>query len=250
MTRRAFERRMEELGQGFDPAGQGVRERWGAEMQAFYEQSGIGARVGFGSSPAVLVVDMQVGLNDPAYRVGADQTPAVEAIAELLPHARQQNVPVLYVRTGYLPDGRDGGMFMQKIPGLIELQLDDRTYEIDPRIAPEAGDLVVAKKYASAFFQTNLPSLLVARGIDTIILTGCSTSGCIRAAAIDGVSHGYRIVVPLECVSDRAEGPHWANLFDIDAKYGDVVELAEAIAYLDGLPADPGTRRAAAPQGR
>ena len=105
---------------------------------------------------------------------------------------------------------------------------------------------MLTKKYASAFLETGLPSMLVTRGIDTLILTGCSTSGCIRATAVDGVSRGYRVIVPEEAVSDQADGPHYANLFDIDAKYGDVVSLAEALDYLRGLPADPARRPAAA----
>jgi maleamate amidohydrolase len=216
------------------------------ETGAFYAERGIGGRVGYGQHPAVLIVDMQVGLDDPAYKVGADQTPAVEAIASLLPSARARGVPIIYARTGYRPDGRDGGLFLEKIPALIELVTDSPAFEIDPRLAPEEDDFVVHKKFASAFFQTNLPSLLVAEGIDTIILTGCSTSGCIRAAAIDGISHGYRMILPEECISDRAEGPHRANLFDINAKYGDVVPLDEVLAYLDQLPASAEERRAAA----
>ena len=202
----------------------------------FYEERGIGGRVGYGRRPAVLVVDMQVGLDDPASKVGADQTPAVEAISSLLPIARSNDVPIIFIRTGYRADGRDGGLFLKKIPALIELQLDSPAVDVDPRLEPREGDIVITKKFASAFFQTNLPSLLIAEDIDTIILTGCSTSGCIRAAAIDGISHGYRMILPEECISDRAEGPHRANLFDINAKYGDVVPLAEVIGYIEGLP--------------
>jgi maleamate amidohydrolase len=216
------------------------------ETQAFYEERGFGSRVGYGHHPAVLIVDMQVALDDPSYRVGADQTPAVEAIASLLPVARERGVPIIYVRTGYRPDGRDGGLFIKKIPALIDLQTDSPAFEIDPRLAPEDGDFVVDKKFSSAFFQTNLPSLLVAEGIDTIILTGCSTSGCIRAAAIDGISNGYRMILPEECISDRAEGPHRANLFDINAKYGDVVPLDEVVTYLEQLAVSHEERRAAA----
>ena len=206
------------------------------ETGTFYETRGIGGRVGYGRRPAVLVVDMQVGLDDPAYKVGADQTPAVEAIASLLPVARENDVPIIFVRTGYRPDGRDGGLFVKKIPGLLELQLDTPAVDIDPRLEPREDDILVTKKFASAFFQTNLPSVLMAEDVDTIILTGCSTSGCIRAAAIDGISNGYRMILPEECISDRAEGPHRANLFDINAKYGDVVPLAEVVEYLEGLP--------------
>ena len=136
---------------------------------------------------------------------------------------------------------------MTKIPALLELQLDDpAATELDLRLAPVEGEIVFTKKYASAFFETGLSSMLVAAGIDTLILTGCSTSGCIRATAVDGVSHGYRVIVPEEAVSDRAEGPHYANLFDINAKYGDVVPLAEVLEYLRRLPADPGRQRLAA----
>ncbi|MEZ5099882.1 MAG: isochorismatase family protein [Thermoleophilia bacterium] len=245
-----FKERMEQLGQGFDASTQGIGERWGDETQALYASRGIGAAVGMGQNPAVLVIDMAIAFNDPSYKVGGDQTPAVEAIAELLPVAREKQVPVIFFTTAYDPEGKEAGVFGKKIPALLELQLGDRGVEIDPRLEPRAGEIVITKKYASAFFQTNLPSLLVTQGIDTVILTGCSTSGCVRAASIDGVSHGYRVILPLECVSDRAEGPHWANLFDINAKYGDVLPLADVIEQLRALPDDPAERRIAAAAAR
>jgi nicotinamidase-related amidase len=241
---------MEELGKGFDPNSQDVSERWGAETLALYRERGIGARTGFGHHPALLVIDMAIAFNDPSYKVGGDQTPAIEAIARLLPVARAAEIPVYFSTTAYHPDGRDAGIFGEKVPALLELQLGDRGVEIDPRLAPAEGEIVITKKFASCFFQTNLPSLLVYEGIDTVILTGCSTSGCVRAAALDGVSHGYRVVVPQECVADRAEGPHWANLFDIDAKYGDVMPLDEVIAAIEALPASRSERRLAAAAGR
>ncbi len=216
------------------------------ETAEFYAERGIGKRIGFGHNPAVLVIDMAVAFNDPAYKVGGDQTPTVEAIQRLLPAARERDVPVIFFTTAYDPEGREAGMFGKKVPALLELQLGSPGVEIDPRLAPEDDEIVITKKYASAFFQTNLASLLVTEGIDTIILTGCSTSGCIRAASIDGVSHGYRVIVPEECVSDRAQGPHEANLFDINAKYGDVLPLGEVIDYVEGLPQDAAERRVAA----
>lgn len=242
-----LQRRMDELGEGFDPSTQGIEARWGAETEQFYRELGFATRVGYGDNPAVLAIDMARAFCDPSYRVGCDQTPAVKAIAQVLAAARERGAPVFFTTVAYLPDGRDGGWFVKKIPALLELQLDDpAAREIDARIAPVEGELVIAKKYPSAFFQTNLSSLLVAEGIDTLILTGCSTSGCVRATAIDGVSHGYRVIVPEEAVSDRAEGPHYANLFDINAKYGDVVPLAEVLDYLRRLPADARRRRLAA----
>jgi nicotinamidase-related amidase len=228
---------MDELGKGFDPASQVVGERWGAETLELYRARGIGARTGFGQSPALLVIDMAVAFNDPSYKVGGDQSSAIEAIARLLPVARAAEVPVFFSTTAYHPDGKDAGIFGEKVPALLELQLGDPGVEIDPRLAPDEGEIVITKKFASCFFQTNLASLLVYEGIDTVILTGCSTSGCVRAAALDAVSHGYRVIVPQECVADRAEGPHWANLFDIDAKYGDVMRLDDVIAAIEQLPA-------------
>ena len=130
----------------------------------------------------------------------------------------------------------------------MELQLSDpNCLEVDERIAPVEGEVVYCKKYPSAFFQTHLSSMLVSQGVDTLILTGCATSGCVRATAIDGISNGYRVVVPREAVGDRAQGPHEANLFDMAAKMADVIPLAEAIDYVDGLPASRGSRVGAAP---
>lgn len=184
---------------------------------------------------------------DPAVRVGADQTSAVEAIARLLLPARAQGVPVFFTTVAYRRDGRDGGVFVEKIPALRELLVDDpQATEIDARIAPLEDEIVLVKKYPSAFFHTHLISLLVVDRIDTLIVTGCSTSGCIRATAVDAVSYGYRVVVPEEAVADRWQAPHEANLFDIDAKYGDVLPVAEVITYLEKLPEPVRPRRAAA----
>lgn len=245
-----FKERMEELGGNFDAASGELSMRWGDTTQELYADRGIGGRVGFGHHPALLVIDMAVAFCDPTYRVGADQTAAIEAIAELLIVTREQRVPTFFFTTAYYPDGRDAGIFGKKVPALLDLHLGDRGVEIDPRLEPRDSELLITKKHASCFFQTNLLSLLIAEGIDTVILTGCSTSGCVRAAAIDGVSNGYRVIVPQECVSDRAEGPHWANLFDINAKYGDVMPLAAVIESVRALPADVAARQLTASSAR
>ena len=212
--------------------------------------AGFGTRIGFGERPALLVVDMARAFCDPSFRVGADQTPAVEAIAELLPPARERGVPVYYTTVAYLPSGVDGGTFVRKIPALRDLLVDDpAATEIDARIAPVEGEVVLVKKYPSAFFHTHLLSMLIGDRVDTVIVTGCSTSGCIRATVVDAVSYGYRVAVPEEAVSDRWPEPHAANLFDIDAKYGDVVPLAEALGYLRALPPVGPPRLAAAASG-
>jgi maleamate amidohydrolase len=149
----------------------------GAETEEFYAARGFGNRIGYGERPALLVIDMSRALCDPSHKLGGDQTPTVEAIARLLAASRAAAVPVYYTTVAYRPDGQDGSLFVRKIPSLLELRLDDpASTEIDSRIAPVDGEVVVEKKYPSAFFGTSLASMLVARGIDTLILTGCSTS--------------------------------------------------------------------------
>jgi maleamate amidohydrolase len=213
-----------------------LSDAWNEETGELYRRRGFGTRIGWGERPALIVIDMSRAFCDPSYKVGSDQTPTLDAIAELLAAARNARTPVYYTTTAYLPDGRDGGVFVEKIPPLLELQLDDpATSEFPAQIAPADDDTIVQKKYPSAFFGTSLAPMLAARGIDTVILTGCTTSGCVRATAIDAVSSGYRVIVPEEAVSDRAPGPHAANLFDIDAKYGDVVPLADAVGHLVSL---------------
>lgn len=220
----------------------------GADQRGDFYASSSGHRVGFGERPAVVVIDMTKAFTDPSYRVGCDQTKELAAIAELLAAARRRNVPVFFTQIAYLPDGSDGGVFVRKVPALIDLQLSDpNCLEIDERIAPVEGEVVLMKKYPSAFFQTHLPSMLVSQGVDTLILAGCSTSGCVRATAVDGMSSGYRVVIPREAVGDRAQGPHDANLFDLAAKTADVLPLAEVTAHLDSLPPSRGSREGAAP---
>ena len=129
----------------------------------------------------------------------------------------------------------DGGLWPEKAPSLLELKLGSDLVELDPRIRRAPEDLLLIKKYASAFLGTPLSATLVTRGVDTLIVTGCTTSGCVRASVVDALSHGFRPIIPHEAVGDRAEEPHEANLFDMDSKYGDVVSLADALAYLEEL---------------
>jgi nicotinamidase-related amidase len=190
--------------------------------------------VGFGERPAVLVVDFVRAYTTPgAPLYAAPGVPdAVRASVPLLAAARQAGVPVIYTTVSYAPDGRDGGQFVRKVPALLQLTHGSPLAQIVEELPPAPGDLVIEKKYASAFFGTHLAATLTADRIDTVIMVGCSTSGCIRASAVDGMQYGFRVIVPRECVGDRAPGPHEANLFDIDGKYGDVVSATEAITYL------------------
>lgn len=202
-----------------------------------YREQQFGGRVGFGARPAVLVVDFFYGCTDPAYLGGGSVGDAVDQTAALLPATRAARAPVIYTVTQYRPDGLDAGLFGVKVPLLKLLQEGSKAVEIDSRVAPERGDHVIVKKMASAFFGTSLQGLLTSLGRDTVIVTGCTTSGCVRASVVDACSGGYRVIVPRECVGDRASGPHEASLFDMDAKYADVVAAADVLRYLEGLHA-------------
>ncbi len=190
-------------------------------------------RLGFGRRPAVLVVDFVNAYTTPGAALFApDVVQAVRETAPLLALAREKAAPVIYTRVLYSRSGRDGGIFVQKVPVLRMMVEGEPLAEITPELPPAAEDVILIKQYASAFFGTSLAAMLTALGVDTLILTGCSTSGCVRATAVDGMQHGFRVIVPRECVADRHPGPHEANLFDIDSKYGDVVHKAEVMAYL------------------
>lgn len=192
--------------------------------------------VGFGARPALLVIDFMRAYTDESSPFFAQGV--VEAVAEtvgLLQAARANAIPVLHTRVEFHPSGVDGGLFVKKVPALRKLVADEPLGEIDPLVAPHEGELVIVKNYASSFFGTSLAATLTSLGIDTLILAGCSTSGCIRASAIDGMQNGFRVIVPRECVGDRHREPHDSNLFDINAKYGDVVSRADVTAYLETL---------------
>jgi nicotinamidase-related amidase len=150
--------------------------------------------------------------------------------------ARARGLPVVFTTIGYGPDLKDGGLWLQKVPALGELQVGGRWVAIDPRLEPREDEPVVLKKGASGFFGTNLASILLTQGVDSVVLCGATTSGCIRATAVDLLQYGWPTLVPRECVGDRAQAPHEANLFDIQAKYADVVSVDEALEFLEGVP--------------
>ena len=195
---------------------------------------------GYGNRPAVLVIDfIRAYTTEGAPFFGQGVVDAVAHSVPLLEAARKARVPVIYTKVLYHPSGIDGGLFVKKVPALRMLVEGEPLAEIDPSIAPEPEDLVIIKNYPSPFFGTSLNSTLMGLGIDTVILIGCSTSGCVRAGAIDAIQYGYRVVVPRDCVGDRHDGPHDANLFDINAKYGDVVSTEDVIGYLGTIGAQP-----------
>ncbi len=205
------------------------------QARKVYAKARIGESVTLGSRPAVLVVDFSCGFTDSGCTLGADMTPAVEATRQLLDAARAKGLPVVFTTIGYEPSLKDGGLWLQKVPALAELQIGGRWVDIDPRLDPRDDETIVLKKGASAFFGTNLASILVSQQVDSVILCGATTSGCVRASAIDLLQYGFPTIVPRECVADRAQAPHDANLFDIDAKYADVVSLDEALDYVESV---------------
>lgn len=197
---------------------------------------GFHGRAGFGSRPALIVVDVSVGFTDPASPLVCDLESVVDAIRGLLEEARRAELPVIYTTVSYDEgDRRTAAAFIDKVPVLKTLAAGSRWVEIDPRIAPLPAEPVLNKLFASAFFGTPLASFLAANGCDSLIVTGASTSGCVRATVVDALQHGYRPVVPREAVGDRNPAAHKANLHDIDAKYGDVVAVDEVLAYLGEL---------------
>lgn len=202
-----------------------------------YAQAGLGQAVTMGTRPCVLVIDFSCGFTDPECPLGADMTAEVTATRRLLDAARARNLPVVFTTIGFEPSLKDGGLWMQKAPSLAALQLGGKWVEIDPRLDLQPGEIVVMKKGASGFFGTNLASILVSQRVDSVILCGATTSGCVRATSIDLLQYGWPTMVPRECVGDRAQAPHEANLFDIQAKYADVVSLEDALGYLEGLTA-------------
>lgn len=185
--------------------------------------------------PCLLVVDFSYGFTDPESPLGCDADKALEATARLLAAARELDVPRVFTRIEYDDAGREAAAaFLEKMPSLGILTPGSRWAEIDAAVAPAPGEPVLAKRFASGFFGTDLAALLADRGCDGVIVTGASTSGCVRATVVDALQHGYRVLVPREAVADRARSPHEAALFDIEAKYGHVVGVGDALAVLRG----------------
>lgn len=198
-----------------------------------YRERGFGGRQGAGKRPCLTVIDMNYGFTDPESPLHCETDGAVDAIAQLLAAARESEIPVVFTTLEYDEGAkRVAEAFIAKSPGLLLLAPGTRWPRIDERIAPRDGEPVLSKLFASAFFGTALGSLLASHGCDTVVVTGASTSGCVRATAVDALQHGYRVLVPREAVADRAQGAHDATLTDIDAKYGDVIGLDETLAIL------------------
>jgi maleamate amidohydrolase len=203
---------------------------------AVIRPAGFHGRAGFGRRPARIVVDVNVGFTDPASPLVCDLDGVVEAIRALLEAFRRAGLSVVFTTVAYDEAAKKrAAVFIEKVPALLTLEAGSRWTEIDPRIAPEPGEPVLTKLFASAFFETPLAAILDDTGCDTVVIAGASTSGCVRATVVDALQHGYRVVVPREAVGDRNPSAHEANLYDIDAKYGDVVAVEDVIAHVGAL---------------
>jgi nicotinamidase-related amidase len=194
-------------------------------------------RFGFGRVPALVVVDFACGWTDDAYAGGSRRLDSpVEATRRLLEAVRVRTVPVIYTTSPWRPHGGDQPFKSAADRSVGFRPWDERACSIDDRVAPQPGDLVLQKENASAFFGTHLAPYLIGHGVDTLLITGCSTSACIRATATDAKSYRFRPIIVRDCVGDRSPVAHEWTLFDIQARFADVVSLDEALAYVSGLP--------------
>jgi len=199
---------------------------------------GFGGSLEFGAKPAVISIDLMRCYFDPASSFCLPSEDCLESSARVIAVARRLGVPVIHTRVVFGADGIDGGVFLQKIPALRGLIGDVAMNEIMPNVKPLSDELVIVKQYASAFFGTSLSSTLRTMGVDTVLILGVTTSGCIRATAVDAVQLGFIPIVVRESVDDRGPAPHEANLFDLQAKYAEVLSEGEAIANMEKIARD------------
>ena len=203
-------------------------------LQDNYARGGFGQSMPWGRRPALLVIDFVRAYLVPGSPLYAGVEQARADCETLLRAARRAGIPVLHTRVEFQPGGRDGGVFFRKLPALacFEAGRHPELAAFAEGLEPAAGETVITKQYASAFFGTSLASTLTALGVDTLLIAGLSTSGCVRASAVDACQHGFVPVVVREAVGDRAPGPHEANLFDLQAKYAEVAPLATVLEYI------------------
>ncbi|MEL6293257.1 MAG: isochorismatase family protein [Pseudomonadota bacterium] len=204
-----------------------------------YARAGYHAAQRRGQRPALLLIDFAKAYFDPdapLYGGEGCQT-ALENAARLAPVARAAGIPVILTEVKYQPGGADGGAFYAKVPALSCFDAGQETQQLAPPLTLEPGDILISKQYPSAFFGTSLDATLRWLKVDTLLLAGVTTSGCVRATCIDSISYGFVTLVIEDAVGDRAEEPHRANLFDMSAKYADLVSTDGAISYFQEISA-------------
>jgi maleamate amidohydrolase len=199
-----------------------------------YRKQGMGQTVGLGARPALVTVDFVLGFTDPEHFGGGNIKPAVQSTVGLLAFARRYKWPIAHTRVVYADDGSDIGVFATKAAGLRKLTETSPLSQIVEELAPDPGEFIVRKRQASAFFGTDFAAWLTFRSADTLIVTGCTTSGCVRATVVDAVGYNFRTIVATDCVGDRAIGPHEANLFDMGQKYADLMPSDDIMTFYAG----------------
>ena len=205
------------------------------DLDKDYTEAGFGRTLTFGKRPALIIIDFVVAYLDKESPLYAGVEDALASTIRVLDAARAAGVPVIFTNVAFTPGGADGGVFFRKVGALKCFEQGSALGAFAEGLAPREGELVVTKQYASAFFGTTLAATLTALGVDTTILTGVSTSGCVRATGVDAIQHGFIPIVVRDAVGDRDPRPHEANLFDLQAKYAEVRSEAEVAAYLESV---------------
>lgn len=204
-------------------------------QQQVYDAAGFGRPVERGSRPAIVVVDFTYGFTDPQYPTAADMSAQIAATRKLTDLARARGFPVIYTVIAYHPGELDKLPWLKKATGMAALVEGSRLVQVDAATGIQPGDAVVTKKGASAFFGSTLGALLSGAGVDTVVVTGATTSGCVRATVVDAVQSGFTVLVPRDCCADRAQAPHDANLYDMQQKYADVTDSDDILDWLQSF---------------
>jgi maleamate amidohydrolase len=200
---------------------------------ALSARADMGHTIGFGQRPALVIVDFIRAFTDPDMPLGAELDAELEQTGRVLDEARARRLPIFFTTVAYDdPDLADAGVWVLKIRSQVTLRAGSPNVELDPRLRRMDGEPLLRKKYASAFFGTDLLARLNETGVDTLLVAGCTTSGCVRATAVDGLQNGFRVMVIREAVGDRARAAHEQSLLDLHAKYADVVAVDEVLSYL------------------
>jgi nicotinamidase-related amidase len=205
----------------------------GKDDEEFFRQRGFGVKIGFGERPALIVIDMILGFTDASMPLGAPLESQIAAQKPMIDIAHERGIPVIFSTVIYEEhDLKDAGLWGIKMKGTQTLKAGTEAIKVDPRMGMKPTDSLLVKKYASCFFGTDLVPRLLNQRVDTLIITGCTTSGCVRATAVDAVQSGFRPMVVREAVGDRSSAAHEQSLFDLNAKYADVVGLDETLQYM------------------
>ena len=206
-----------------------------ADLDGDYKSAGFGRSLAFGKKPALVIVDFVRAYIEEGSPLYANCAPAFESAKRVLAGARKAGIPVIFTGVEYTPGGIDGGVFFRKVGALKVFEKGSRLAEYCDGMEPQPGEILLLKQYASAFFGTSLAATLTSQGVDTVIITGVSTSGCVRATALDACQYGFIPFVVRDAVGDRDPRPHEANLFDLQAKYAEVVGEAEILGHLKAV---------------